>query len=261
MILRHCFVQAVTLVVGVATASAGVLIVGTYTGTKTPKGRTVEFRIQDGHGKITSQEGQAIYYDHTKRTIYIVDSEKGTVIPMDEAGAKMMSERLAEAQKRIEEQMKTMPPEQRAMVEKMMKEQGGGLPPPGQRTPLKFAKSGGGKVGTWPCETYSGTADGRTVEVCTAAPAALGIKAEDEAVFEGFLDLSQEMAGESGAGVGAGPERGFEGIPLERSESRQGKVTDRFTIETIKPEKMSTADLKVPTGMKELTPGAPPPRP
>jgi hypothetical protein len=257
MMLRHCCVQALALVAGVTTASAGLLIVGTYTGTKTPKGRTVEFRIQDGHGKITSEQSQAIYYDHGKRTAYIVDKQKGTAIPMDEAGAKAMSERLAEAQRKIEEQMKTMPPEQRAMVEKMMKEQGGGLPPPGQRTPLKFAKNGGGKVGTWPCETYSATADGRTVEVCTAAPTALGIAPEDEAVFEGFLDLSQKMAGESGTAVGGGPERGFEGLPLERSESRDGKVTDRFTIETIKQEKMSTADLTVPTGLKQLSPGAP----
>ncbi len=256
--LRHCFVQGLALVVGAATASAGVLIVGTYTGSKTPKGRTVEFRIQDGHGKITSDQGEPIYYDHTKRTAYIVDKAKGAVIPMDEEGAKAMSARLAEAQKKIEEQMKTMPPEQRAMVEKMLKEQGSGLPPPGQRAPLKFAKSGGGKVGSWPCDTYSATADGRTVEVCTAAPATLGLAAEDEAVFDGFLDLSEKMAGESATGLGAGDNRGFPGLPLERAESRDGKVTDRFTIEAIKQEKMNAADLTVPAGLKQLSPGAPP---
>ena len=132
-------------------------------------------------------------------------------MPMDEAGAKAMSERLAEAQRKIQEQMKTMPPEQRAMVEKVLKEQGGGLPPPGQRTALKFAKSGNGKVGAWPCDTYSATADGRTVEVCTAEPATLGIAAEDQAVFEGFLDLSQKMAGEPSS---AGTDRDFPGLPL-----------------------------------------------
>ena len=259
--LTHVFAQAVALVVGVATASAGVVITGTYTGSKSPKSRTVEFRIQDGHGKITSDQGEPIYYDHTKRTAYLVDKAKGAVIPMDEEGAKAMSLRLAEAQKKIEEQMKTMPPEQRAMVEKMLKEQGGGLPPPGQRAPLKFAKSGGGKVGSWPCDTYSATADGRTVEVCTAEPATIGLAAEDQAVFEGFLDLSEKMAGESATGLGSGANRGFPGLPLERSESRDGKVTDRFAIDAIKQEKLSTADLTVPAGLKQLSPGAPPTKP
>jgi hypothetical protein len=261
MLLRRLVVQGFALAVGVTTASAGTVIVGTYTGTKAPKARSVEFRIQDGRGKITSAEAQPIYYDHAKRTAYLVDKQKGTSIPMDEEGAKAMSGRLAEAQRKIEQQMKTMPPEQRAMVEKMMKEQGGGLPPPGQRTPLQFAKSGNGKVGAWPCDTYSATADGRTVEVCTAEPATLGIAAEDEAVFEGFLDLSQKMAGEpSATGLGRS-DRDFPGLPLERSESRDGKVTDRFTIETIKQEKMRAADLTVPAGLKELQPGAPPPGP
>jgi hypothetical protein len=255
--MRLLSVSLLAVLIAARVAAAGTVIVGTYTGTKTPKARTVEFRIQDGRGKITSADAQVIYYDHAKRTAYIVDGKKGTAIPMDEAGAKAMSERLAEAQRKIEEQMKTMPPEQRAMVEKMMKEQGGGLPPPGRRAPLTFAKSGNGKVGAWPCDTYSATGDGRTVEVCTAEPATLGIAAEDEAVFEGFLDLSQKMAGEPSAGS----ERDFPGLPLQRSESRGGKVTDRFTIETIKQEKMSASDLAVPAGLKELKPGAPPPGP
>ena len=262
MLLRRLVVQSIALAASVTTASAGTVIVGSYSGTKAPKARTVEFRIQDGRGKITSAEAQPIYYDHAKRTAYLVDKQKGTSIPMDEEGAKEMSSRLAEAQRKVEEQMKTMPPEQRAMVEKMLKEQGGGLPPPGKRTPLTFAKSGNGKVGAWPCDTYSATADGRTVEVCTAEPATLGIAAEDQAVFEGFLDLSQKMAGEpSAVGAGGASDRGFPGLPLERSESREGKVTDRFTIQSITQEKMSAADLTVPAGLKELKPGAPPPGP
>jgi hypothetical protein len=75
MLLRRLAVQGIVLTVGAATASAGTVIVGTYTGTKTPKARTVEFRIQDGRGKITSADGQAIYYDHAKRTAYLVDKQ------------------------------------------------------------------------------------------------------------------------------------------------------------------------------------------
>ena len=83
MRLRHLSLQALVLLAGAATASAGVVIVGTYTGTKTPKGRTVEFRIQDGHGRITSQPGQFIYYDHAKRTAYIVDTENHAIRRID----------------------------------------------------------------------------------------------------------------------------------------------------------------------------------
>ena len=261
MMLRPLSLQVLALFAGAATASAGVLIVGTYTGTKTPNGRTVEFRIQDGRGKITSQPGQFIYYDHGKRTAYIVDTEKGTSFEMNEARAKQMGTQLAAAQRMMETKLKELPPDQRAMVEKMMKEQGGGPPPAGGRTPLTFAKAGSDKVGAWPCDRYAAAGDGRKVEVCTAAAPALGISAEDVAVFEGFLELSEKMAGEAAAagGAGGGPDRGFSGLPLERTESRDGKVTDRFTIETIKPETMTAADLQVPAGLKAVVPPGPPP--
>ncbi len=253
--LRPILLQALAVLAGVATASAGTVIVGTYTGTKTPNGRTVEFRIQDGRGKIVSDPTQAIYYDHAVRTAYIVDNQKGTSFEMNEASAKRMGAQLGEAQRMMEQKLKELPPEKRAMVEQMMKEQGG-APPPGGRKPLAFAANGSGKVGAWSCDRYAASGDGRSVEVCAADAAALGIPAGDVAVFEGFLDLSEKMAGEAAAagGLGAGPDRGFPGLPLERSESRGGKVTDRFVIEAIKQEAMAPADMKVPAGLKAVTP-------
>jgi hypothetical protein len=255
MMFRSFVLQACVVVLAVDTASAGVVIVGSYTGTKTPKGRTVEFRIQDGRGKITSDPTQAIYYDHTKRTAYIVDKQKGTSLEMTEESAKRMGAQLAEAQRMMEQKMKELPPEKRAMVEQMMKEQGG-APPPGGRKPLTYAAAGSGKVGSWPCDKYAASGDGRMVEVCTADAETLGIAAADLAVFEGFLDLSEKMAGEAAAagGLGSGPDRGFPGLPLERNESRGGKVTDRFVIESIQKESIAAGDLQVPAGMKPVTP-------
>ncbi len=259
--MRHVSLQALALLTGASVASAGVVIVGTYTGAKTPKGRTVEFRIQDGRGKITSQPGQYIYYDHPKRTAYIVDTEKKTSFEMNEVRAKQMGAQLAEAQRMMEAKLKELPPEKRAMVEKMMKEQGGGLPPAGGRKALTFAKAGSDKIGTWPCDRYAASGDGRKVEVCAAEADTLGFPADDVAVFEGFLDLSEKMAGEAAAagGLGAGPDRGFPGLPLERKESRGGVVTDRFVIESITTETMPASELQVPAGLKEVTPPGPPP--
>jgi len=257
MKLRHLSLQALVLLTGATTASAGVVIIGTYTGTKTPKGRTVEFRIQDGHGRITSQPGQFIYYDHAKRTAYIVDTEKKTSFLMDEARAKQVASQLAQAQRVMEAKLKELPPDKRAMVEKMMKEQGGGLPPPGERKPLNYAKAGSDKVGTWGCDRYAASGDGRKVEVCAAEPDTLDIPAADVAVFEGFLDLSEKMAGE--AATAGGSDRGFPGLPLERKETRDGVVTDRFVIESITKEAMPASDLQVPAGLKEVTPPTGPP--
>lgn len=238
-------------------ASAGTLIVGNYTGTRTPSGRTVEFRIQDGLGKITGSDGQSIYYDHAKRTAYVVDTQKGTSFEMNEARAKQVGAQLADAQRQMQEKLKELPPDKRAMVEKMMKEQGGMPPAGGKRAPLQFAKAGSAKVGAWPCDRYRATGDGREVAVCAAEPDAIGIPSADVAVFEGFLDLSEKMAGEAGGSL---TERGFPGLPLERSESRDGKVTDRFTIERIETEKMTDADLRVPKGLKDVAPPGAPPR-
>lgn len=258
--LRHlAFVTCVLTFVADA-ASAGVVIVGTYTGIKTPKGRTVEFRIQDGRGRISSQPGQFIYYDHAKRTAYIVDLEKKTSFAVDEARAKQISTQLGEAQKMMEAKLKELPPEKRAMVEKMMKEQGGGPRPDGQRKPLDFLEVGSDKVGPWACERYRASGDGRKVEVCTAEADALNIPPDDVAVFEGFLDLSERMAGESGAGGGKAADRGYEGLPLERKEMRaDGVVTDRFVIESIRLESVPADELRPPSGLKEVTPPGPPP--
>lgn len=255
--LRHLSFQALVLTAAAGAAHAGVVIVGTYTGTRTSNARTVEFRIQDGRGKITSQPGQFIYYDHAKRIAYIVDTEKKTSFEMNEERAKQVGAQLAEAQRMMEAKLKELPPDKRAMVEKMMKEQGGGPPPPGGRKPLVFAKSGKDKVGTWPCERYAASGDGRKVEVCAAEAADLAIPPADVEVFEGFLDLSQKMAGEAG---GVGAERGFEGLPLERKEIRDGVVTDRFVIDSISAETMPAADFQLPSGLTPVVPpGAAPP--
>lgn len=253
--LRSLGFQVLALIAATDVASAGVVIVGTYTGTKTPKGRTVEFRIQDGHGRITSQPGQFIYYDHTKRTAYIVDTEKKTSFKVDEARAKQIAAQLAEAQKTMEAKLKELPPDKRAMVEKMMKEQGGGRPA-GPRKPLDFVKTGADKIGSWECDRYAASETGRKVEVCAAEPDSLNLPPDDVAVFEGFLDLSEKMAGDaSGGGMGgSAAERGFEGLPLERKETRDGVVTDRFVIDSITSEKMPAADLQVPSGLHEVTP-------
>jgi hypothetical protein len=260
--LRSLGFQVLALIAVADVASAGVVIVGTYTGTKTPKGRTVEFRIQDGHGRIASEPGQFIYYDHPKRTAYIVDTEKKTSFKVDEARAKQIASQLAEAQKTMDAKLKELPPDKRAMVEKMMKEQGGGRPA-GPRKPLDFVKAGADKVGAWECDRYTASESGRKVEVCAAEPDALNLPAADVAVFEGFLDLSEKMAGDASSGSmgGGAAERGFEGLPLERKEMHDGIVTDRFVIDSITTEKMPAADLQVPSGLNEVTPpGSPPAR-
>jgi len=256
MMLRRTPTSMLFLLASATAASAGVVITGSYSGTQTPTARTIEFRVQDGHAKITSQPGQAIYYDHAAKTLAIVDTEKGTILEMNEERAKELGEHAKEAQRMMEAKLKEMPPDQRAMVEKMMKEQGmtpGGGPP----KRLQFAKSGAGKVGAWSCDRYSASGDGRKVDVCTSAPDALGVPPADLAVFEGFLDMSEKMSGAaSGLGVSAEPD--VPGLPLERTETRAGSVTGRFRIETIRQEALPAPEMKVPAGLKPLSmPGSP----
>ncbi len=259
MMLRHLSLQALLVLAGAAAASAGVLIVGNYTGAQMPAGRTVEFRIQDGRAKVSSAPGQAIYYDHAKRTAYMVDTQKGTAIEMNEERAKQVGAQLAEAQRMMEAKLKELPADKRAAVEEMMKKQGA-MPPSGggaPRAPLKFSKAGSAKVGAWPCDRYAAEDAGRKVEVCAADASSLGIPPTDMEVFEGFLAFSEKMAGDAAAagGIGIGGDRGFPGVPLDRAESRGGKVTDRFMIESIKPETVAATEMQVPAGLKPVVPG------
>jgi hypothetical protein len=258
--MRRFALTVAMLTMGTTAAHGGVVIVGTYTGTKTPKGRTVEFRIQGGKGRISSEPGQFIYYDHGKRTAYIVDTDKKTSFEMTEERAKQVGAQLAEAQRMMEAKLKELPPDKRAVIEQMMKEQGGGPPPPGGRTPLHFTKTGDDSVGGRTCGRYLATGGDRKVEVCAAGADDLGIAPDDVAVFEGFLDLSEKMAGEAAAssGVGSASERGFSGLPLERKETRGGVVTDRFVIDSITQQTVTASDVQVPSGLKVVEPpGAP----
>ena len=91
---RHLSCKSSMLMAGAVAADGGRASSSAPTRDQDAQGRTVEFRIQDGRAKITSQPGQAIYYDHAKRTAYIVDTEKKTSFEMDEERAKQVGAQL-----------------------------------------------------------------------------------------------------------------------------------------------------------------------
>ena len=248
IVLRSVVLGLILIASGARAATAGVLIIAN----QTPNGGKTEFRVQDGRARISSDAGQVVYYDHAKHTSYFVDAKEKTYLEMNEERARQMgqqSSHMADAQRAAAEKLKDLPPEQRALAEGMMKQQ----PQPAAPKPLAFTRAGSGRVGSWSCDRYTGSAGTFKVEVCTADPGVLGIAPSDFAVLEGYRSLSQAIASEAarGGALARGPDQGYEGFPLQRKES-QGASASQFVVQEIRKEDFPASDVTLPGDLKPL---------
>jgi hypothetical protein len=237
---------------------AGTHLTAEHTGSNAPGGRRIDTLVQDGRLRLAGHLSQVLYYDHAARTAYVVDTVARTVVELSEARVQQMRDRLAGAERAMQEGLRGLADDRRARLEGMFR-QGAGMPAAAPaRPPLSFAKGGSGSVAAWPCERYTAADGPRTIEVCTASPNALGIAAADRVVLEGFLALMRRLARHASA-MGMPPtfaEDDVPGIPVERMERRDGRLTDQVTLQSVVAETIPSADLQVPAGLRAETPAA-----
>lgn len=249
---RSLLVALAVVVASASAAPAGTVILGT----RTPKGGPTEIQVQDGRVRMTSAPGHAVYYDHAKRIGYFVNTAKGTYVEVNEARVQQAAGAGAGADvdRRMQAELAKLPPEKRALVESMMKKQGDRTAAAPPAAPAPLVKAGAGVVGAWKCERYTGRGGGSEVTVCAAPAASVGVAPADFAALEGLRALTRLMAERARAAgqIDAPPDDGYEGLPLERVETRDGTVVERFVVTSIRREDVPIADVTLPPGLKAI---------
>jgi len=197
--------------------------------------------------------------------LLMVDHQRNEYFEMDKNSMQQMQKSVQGAMSAMQEQLKSMPPEQRAMVEKMM---AGRMPQPTRSAPAPktvYNPKGSATMNGFPCARYEGLRDGQKVsEVCAADPDRLGLHAADFQAFEKLRDLFADLRRSLENSPFGAPmqsnlmEQGLQGFPVHMSTFRGGELVSKFDLKEVKQATASAADFS-PGGArkKEFNPGAP----
>ena len=171
-----------------------------------------------------------------------------------------MRARMAGAMARMQQQLQSMPPEQRKRIEAMMAQRGGPMAG-GQPPKISYEKAGGSKtVGQWSCTPYKMMVNGTArSEMCIAKLSYVGLTRDDIKAFVSLgTFMRQGMAG--GPGGGRPPAGvydfdsmskaiGFDGIPVETSSvSPDGTVEFENKLKSVEHTAIPAATFELPAG-------------
>lgn len=209
----------------------------------------------------------SIVFDASKNLLRIYRHEDKSYFEIDEKYAEQIGAQMAEARKKMEEQLARMPPEQRAMMEKMM--EGGALPfPPSdesqKRPPLDAKPTGETEtVGGIPCTSYALTRGGeKKGDVCAASWNALEIEAADVVAVKKLGAFQSKLSDSFGASI-TGGEQPFElleridGFPLRTRRMGDGQVVSTTYFEDITQVDVPADTFAVPAGYTKKQMGQP----
>ena len=190
---------------GVAQAADGVLLV-TKTTTTGSEPRTNQVQIESKRMRAESTgatgEKMIVLFDGTKQVMRLIDNEKKTYTEMTKEDVDAIGGQMSAMMAQMEQQLKSLPPEQRAQVEAMMKGRGMGAGA-AVAPKVQYKKVGTDTVGKWTCDKDRGIR-GRQEDVRR-----LHRGSEDARVHRGRLRhharagrlLREADAGQRGAGL------------------------------------------------------------
>ena len=208
---------------------------------------------------MPSGEKGTVLFDGTKQVIRLVNYDKKTYTEMTKADVDAMGQKMSTVMAQMQEQMKSLPPEQRARMEEMMKSRG----MPGAAAPPKitYRKVGTDTVGRWTCDRYEGSQDGQKVaELCTVDPTALGFLPEDFEVSRKLAEFFKRLVPQNGDNLfrmGKVEDQGFSGVPVKRvfSAGSRQSVTE---ITQVSCEQFPASSFDVPAGFRQQALGGRP---
>ena len=205
---------------------------------------------------------QVVMFDGGKEVLTMVDPDKKTYTQLTRADVDALGAQMAGAQSQMsaamaqmEQQLKSMPPDQRAQVEAMMKGRMGGAGTPGAAAPkIQYRKAGTATVGKWTCDKYDGFEGAQKMsEVCTVNPKALGFAASDFEVTKQlmafFKRLMPQMANQMFS-IGTPEEQGFSGVPV-RQMITVGRRRITTEISEVSRQTFPDSLFQVPAGFQK----------
>jgi hypothetical protein len=236
-------------------AEAGILLVERTTVTNGPI-QTHNIMIDKDAMRVEhdmpSGEKATFLFDGAQQVIRIVNADKKVYTEVTKADLDTATQQMTEAMARMQEQMKSMPPEQRARMEAMMKSSG--MPGTAPLPKVTYKKVGTDTVGRWACDKYEGYQNGQKVmELCTVEPTALGFAPADFEVARKLAEFFKKLrpgGGDTMFSIGKIEDQGFSGVPVKRVfSSPQGQSVTEMTAASRQTFPKST--FEVPAGFQK----------
>ncbi|NQU16872.1 MAG: hypothetical protein HQ564_02305 [Candidatus Saganbacteria bacterium] len=233
----------------VAIANAGVVMVTEVkSGGKTSINRAYvennKLRADAKSGKMDS----IMIFRADKKLMWAIDNKKKAYHEMTEADFKKMNTQMNDAMKKMQAEMKKMPPAQRKMMEKMMK---GQMVKPKKPSKLVYKKvASNQKVGKWKCDKYAVLQDNKRIAtVWTTDWRAFRLGPNDFKVFDSFSKMmSQNMpAGYSVNYKAFSKKSGLNGVPVKRVGQNSS-----WTMKEMKKERINGSLFDLPSGLKKM---------
>ena len=257
----------VSLILVALTAAAPQLLAGVVIemGAKDSSGRETpgdKIHAQSGMVRVdiagTEDAMSMIFRDEA---ILIIDHKKKTVAKMDQAAMEEVSSQMNEAMKQMEEQLASMPPEQRAMVEKMMKGKMKEMMPDqaeGNDTAYRVESVGSGQWQDYSCSKYAAYLGSEKIQEICAAPVSQ-VDGADEAM-EAFKEMAKSMTKmlESVKGpfanLASNPMQminQIEGFPVHTRHFEKGELDRETFLKSSTQESLDDSHIAAPSGNKE----------
>lgn len=235
--------SALLLSLGLAAAAhGGVAVTSVQKDLADPK-QSFTFKLYVDKGKArmetsTSPENSYIYRAD-KGVIWLVDGRAKTYTEVTEKDIEAM----ANTMKRMQEQLASLPPEQRAMMEKMM-------PGMGAAPKMTFRKGATGKAGAYACTNYEMFRDGRKfADACYADPRMIGFSEEDFKTLRSLAEPVEKFAKDFAALFPQPETAGApEGVPVRTVIYHEGKAQSETVVQEVKKESLAGSLYELPKG-------------
>jgi hypothetical protein len=251
--MKNLILSASALLMAV-TASAGVRVETTTRDIKTqaPDGGPQIVQVQNGMIRMNNpKNANGVILKNSM--FYVLDDQKKTYTEIDKATMQKTAEQAGAAMKQMQEQLKSMPPEQRAQMEKMM----AGMPGMSGKKDVYEAKDTG-KNDTAEgrkCRIWNVLKNGKPQEeMCVVPFSSLPGKEDFEKSFKQLAEAFEGMAANlPGAGDSIKARNAINGYPVRvRYFDDAGKPRGMETVLTKwAEESMPASTFEIPKGYKK----------
>lgn len=210
-------------------------------------------RMAGGRGGVT------FIYRGDRQVAWVIHDQDRTYRELSPDSMQRARGLMDQARQKLEQQLPSMPADQRKRVEAMMAQMGvgattGGGPP----APPTFEKAGGPRtVGSWPCTPYRVRRTGSAgEEACIARLSDVGLTAEDlrgMSSLAAFMQKGLAPGGDSPAMAaldldGLSKAIGYAGVPIQTTRYRaDGAVESQTTIKSIDRKAIAADGFELPT--------------
>jgi len=263
--MRLVFLSGLLIALGAGGATAGTVITLDQSVNGGPAMQQT-IALAGDKMKMTSPQNQTIYRGDQKKVWMVKPADKAYVELTPEGMGQMraqMDQRVAQ----LQQQMASMPPEQRQQAEAMLASRGMGPSAASAPPRITYEKAGEPKrIGGYSCTPFHVTMAGAPAsEFCMASLSDLGLTRDDMKAFIGFNRFMGQMAG---TGAQRSPmaqldfdavrlQIGFDAFPVQTSFGAPGgQYSVQTTLTSIRHEDPPAGTFELPAGYLRQDMGA-----